>query len=220
MVVTWWIVGFLCSEMGPLVVADFVMYSVSPTMSAVVYLYCNQDVEKTNPTPRNKSCIVATLLFVLVECSYFYYSDNAISYTEYIMGYNIMGLQGHSKTCNICCISSIVYCCPDCPSCLTHLNSIVWATLAILAAVKKYSQCSSELYYRFLNVCDLSSQRWQIPVHFKEVCCIMTPELRTSITVNNHVCSWPFYSAVVPKKCEYWMPLVGVRIRTFYQTLQ
>ena len=33
----------------------------------------------------------------------FYYSDNAISYTEYIMEYNIMaqpmGLQGHSKTC-------------------------------------------------------------------------------------------------------------------------
>ena len=32
-----------------------------------------------------------------VEFSYFYYSDNAISYTEYIMGYNNMA-QPHGLT--------------------------------------------------------------------------------------------------------------------------
>ena len=35
--------------------------------------------------------------FVLYTFSYFYYSDSAISYTEYIMGYNIMA-QPHGLT--------------------------------------------------------------------------------------------------------------------------
>ena len=30
-------------------------------------------------------------------------------------------------------------CCPDCPSCLSHLNSTGWATKAIWAAAKKHS---------------------------------------------------------------------------------
>ena len=32
-----------------------------------------------------------------------------------------------------------LYCCPDCQSCLSHLNSIGWVTQAIWAAIKIYS---------------------------------------------------------------------------------
>ena len=52
-----------------------------------------------------------------------------------------------------------LYCSPDCPSCLDHLNSISWTALAIWAAVQKYSLISFcfLMKLQFVSVCFHSS---------------------------------------------------------------
>ena len=69
--------------------------------------YAHIQVPVVNDTPLRHSVLekeqwVGALGSLAIQFSYFYYSDNAISYTEYIMEYNIMaqqvGLQCHSKT--------------------------------------------------------------------------------------------------------------------------
>ena len=44
--------------------------------------------------------------------------------------------------------AAFIYCCPDCPSCLVHLNSIGWVNLAIWAMKK---------HCRSINVSDPSN---------------------------------------------------------------